>query len=224
MRTASESRSRRFALAASALLVALALFVAGPSLAIPVTVSHVNVSSCDFLDVPASLDELGLAPFGFPPDEEITAGSGPAGSVACPSSGGGVGDLVSMTNVTSLDFVEVWYVSDPETTLSNIDGAINGEEAFRIDSVGLNTPLISESMTTDEIFEAGETWIFLIDDYFNTLGIPAFAFISPGAVGVGSVGPDSSGSIIAIIPEPSTAILLATGLIGIAIAGRRCRL
>ena len=68
----------------------------------------------------------------------------------------------------------------------------------------------------DGIFEAGETWDFIIDDYFNALGIGADAFFSPGAVGGASPSGPSSGSIIAVIPEPSTGLLLALGLLGVA--------
>ena len=35
-----------------------------------------------------------------------------------------------MTNTSGIDWIEVWYVSDPETGLGNVDGLVNGEEAF----------------------------------------------------------------------------------------------
>ena len=118
---------------------------------------------------------------------------------------------------TAIDWVGVWYVSDPETSLSNFDGLIQGEEAFRIDFVGVNTPLVFESMTPDGIFEAGETWDFIIDDYFNSLGLAADDFFSPGAVGIFSPGGPSSGSIIATaVPEPGTLSLLVLAVGGAA--------
>lgn len=192
--------------------VALALFVAGPAGAIPVPVTHTDLPSCDALGVPPIVDELGDTP-AFPPDERIIAVDLPTGGVACPSSDTPAPNvLISMTNITTLDFAEVWYVADPETSISNVDGLVNGEEAFRIDSAGLNTPLVFESLTADGIFEAGETWDFIIDDYFNVLGLVADDFFSPGAVGGTSPGGPSSGSIIAIpIPEPGTALLCLLG-------------
>jgi len=48
------------------------------------------------------------------------------------------------------------------------------------------------------------------------------AFDSPGLVGSLSGGGPSSGSIIAVpVPEPSTALLVGLGLLGLAVSGRR---
>jgi hypothetical protein len=197
------------------------LLLGGPAAGVPVTVAHSDLASCDFLAVPSAVDELG-DPSLFPPDELILSVDTTTMTSACPSTDTpAVNALITTTNMTAFDFVEVWYVADPETVLTNADGIVNGELAFRIDLVGLNTPLIFESMTPDGVFEAGETWDFIIDDYFNTLGIGADAFFSPGGVGGGSPGGPSSGSIIAIIPEPSTVLLLASGLAVLALRRRR---
>jgi hypothetical protein len=200
-------------------LTSLALLLAAPALAVPTAVSHVDLPTCDFLAVPPVVDELGDTP-AFPPDERIVAVDFFTGAVACPSTDTpATNSLISMTNITSFDFVEVWYVADPETIISNVDGLINGEEAFRIDAVGLNTPLIFESITANGIFEAGETWDFIIDDYFNLLGLAADDFFSVGVGVTSPLGP-SSGSIIARIPEPSTALLAGLGLAILARRGR----
>jgi len=211
----SDSRFRQLLLASFALFGRLAprtfqafagvvlsggLLLGGPAAGVPGTVTHGDLPSCDFLAVPSAVDELG-DPSLFPPDELILSVDFTTSISACPSADtAAVNALITTTNMTAFDFVEVWYVADPETVLTNADGIVNGEQAFRIDSVGLNTPLISESMTPDGVFEAGETWDFIIDDYFNTLGIGADAFFSPGGVGGGSPGGPSSGSIIAYIP------------------------
>jgi hypothetical protein len=203
--------------------LALALLLGAPASAIPVSVTHINLPTCDFLAVPPDVDELGDTP-AFPPDERITAVDLFTGAVACPSTDtGSINSLIVMTNITALDFVEVWYVSDPETSLSNVDGLVNGEEAFRIDAFGVNTPLVFESILADGIFAAGETWEFIIDDYANTLGLAADDFFSPGGVGGTSPGGPSSGSIIAIIPEPSTALLLGCGLLALGTVRRQRR-
>jgi hypothetical protein len=63
-----------------------------------------------------------------------------------------------MTNLTALDFDDVWYVADPETTLTNVDGLVNGELAFKIDTAGINVSLIAEiGGFLPGVFEAGET-------------------------------------------------------------------
>jgi len=199
--------------------MAVALTLGAKTSAIPVSVSHINLPSCDFLAVPPVVDELGDTP-AFPPDERIVAVDFFTGAVACPSTDTpATNSLISMTNITSFDFVEVWYVADPETSISNVDGLVNGEEAFRIDSVGANTPLVFESIIPNGIFEAGETWDFIIDDYFNLLGLAADDFFSVGVGGASPGGP-SSGSIIAFIPEPTTALLLACGLVGLGVRRR----
>jgi hypothetical protein len=147
---------------------------------------------------------------------------------------GGPDEVVNMTNLTSTDFQEVWYVADPETSLTNWDGLVNGEEAFRIDSQindpgGINHPLMYESMVYDGVFQAGETWEFIIQDYFNALGLAASLLDScaggppctSGLVGsLSAGGPPSSGSIIALIPEPSTALLFGLGLTALALRRR----
>ena len=140
---------------------------------------------------------------------------------------------VEIRNMTGLDWIEVWYIADNETTLTNFDGEANAlgyppvQEAFRIDAVGFNTPLIYESLTPDGVWEIGETWRFVIQDYTNSLGLPPSAITSIG-VGDASKPPatgivDSSGSIIGVtVPEPTTAALALLGL-GLVASRRRGR-
>ena len=199
------------------LLVVLAVLVmATPSAAIEVEVSHQDRPTCDPLFVPQLVDELGLM---FPPDELITAEDFVTEMVACPSTDSPniPNVVVEMRNLTTRSFSDVWYVSDPETMISNTDGLVNNEKAFRIDSMisnpgGANLPLIFESIAANDIFQPGEIWQFIIDDYANLLNLPPSALASPGLVGALS-GMDSmsSGSIIAV-PEPGTCGMLVLGL------------
>jgi hypothetical protein len=122
----------------------------------------------------------------------------------------------------------VHYVADPDTTgvggttISNEDGLVNLGQAFRIDTVGINTPLVNESMLANGVFQPGEFWTFIIQDYQNAAGLGPANFNSIG-VGAASPGGPSSGSIIAhIIPEPG-ALGLVTPAVLVAARRRRHR-
>ena len=227
-------------------LAALILILAGTAGAVPVEVGHLDAPQCDTLVVPQFVDELGFAPAGFPLDEEIIALSTFTGFSSCVATDnpGVPNALVVMTNLTPFDFAEVWYVADaPDTTISNFDGdastllsGVLAGLAFRIDSpvsdpLGINHPLVFESFGLNDIFESGETWEFIIQDYSHFAGLPPEFFLSPGLVGIDSsfFSPfdplGSSGSIIAVrapVPEPSALLLVGLGLAGVA-ATRRSR-
>lgn len=183
-----------------AILLAGALLLAGPGLAVPVSVTDVDLSSCDALSVPGNfVDELGVLTGGFPEDERIlTTLVGNSAATACASEDTGAQNVeVRIRNRTNREFTKLWYVADPQTSLSNADGLVNGGLAFQIDSSGANAPLLIESMTPDGIFEVEERWTFVIDDYSNSLGVGPNRIASAGLVGVDSELVFSSGSIIA---------------------------
>ncbi len=179
--------------------------------------------------------ELGV---GFPSNELISATEVAwGGHVPCPADyqdGGAV--QVQITNQSGRDWTNLVYVADPETTLSNDDGLIADAtvpdvftQAFNIDNLGANTPLVFESMVADNIFQAGETWEFVIQEYSSSLGLSEALLDSwdsnnnRGQVaGASAGGPPSSGSIIAI-PEPGTLALLGVAG-GIALFFRRLHL
>lgn len=114
------------------------------------------------------VEELGI---GFPPDEEILAHEVPwNGHRPCPQDFQGAAVQVEIVNLTGRDWAELYYVADEQTSISNMDELVGDmsfpgtKEAFKIDAVGLNTPLVFESMNQDGIFEAGEAWQFVIQD------------------------------------------------------------
>ena len=162
--------------------------------------------------------ELGI---GFPLDEEISASWTITTYTPCPQQYQGIGQniLVVMTNLSGLHWYDVTYVSDPETTITNDDlELVNSEQSFLIDYIGNNIPLISESLNPDAVFEPGETWEFVIQDYVNTFGLAPSAFSSWDSINfLGQIGSQSggdtvsTGSIIANIPEPTTMLLLGIG-------------
>ena len=212
------------------------MLVASPALAVPVDVNYENGPQDD-LFVPPQVHELGI---GFPQEEQIIATAQLDPRIPCPTDYIDDPDLpnylVTMTNLTGQVWDEVWYVGDaqrladgtivPETMLTNDDGWVNGGLAFKIDSVGLNKPLVFESMIANDIFEPGETWQFLVQNYSNINGLlPSdfFSWLPPvmGLVGVDSgFDPISSASIIAI-PEPATMTLLVIGGIGVLVRRRK---
>jgi len=210
-----------------AALIGAALLIAVPAIANPVFVVSADTPACDVLAIPGSptvLEELGDPAGGFPIGERIAVATGPSNYSPCgsvPDNGLLPNALVSITNLNATAFSAVWYIADYDTTLTNEDGKVLGTvSAFRIDAVGVNTPLVAESGAADGIFAPGETWDFVIQDYFNSFGLPASAINS---VGLPSAGGVSSGSIVALpVPEPTTAALLAVGLLALA-ARRRDR-
>jgi hypothetical protein len=191
--------------------VLTSMVVATSAMAIPMTVtSQDDPLCCDTLNVPMNVHELGIPTPPFPQDEKINAQEHATTVLACPPHAMGIPSrLVEMINLTGINWKDVWYVADtPDTRITNRDGFVNGADAFKIDKIGINTPLVFEGMNPDGIFEAGEIWGFVIDGYQNNFGLPASAFNSVG-VGSFSVGDQfSSGSIIAVaVPEPGCVVL-----------------
>ena len=128
--------------------------------------------------------------------------------------------LVVMTNLTGRFLSDLFYVGDPETRLSNVDGVGEGGGspgisglAFRIDSIGANRPLVFESLTPDGIFEPGETWQFIVQDYGNLLGLAPDSFFSIGMAGDSTaIVQSSAASIVRMVPAPGTLALLGGSL------------
>ena len=215
--------------------IALLTLIINPALAVPKQVVHVNTPDCDPLFIPTDVHEIGNF-VEFPPDEALDATIiGPAPIIPCPLNNDDLlpDILVDIRNMTGKVWQEVWYVADDETTITNFDGEANEvgfpplQEAFRIDNIisdpgGSHHPLVSESMTPDGIWEIGESWQFVLQDYSNILNLPADAITSIG-VGSASGTPatgiiDSSGSIIAVeIPEPTTLLLGSLAITGLLI-------
>jgi hypothetical protein len=212
-----------------------------PGLAIPLTVTSSDSPGCDAPTIDGTVHELGTSPFFFSEGEGIL--SGPAGVEEAVCLPGTSSVVVEIFNPTLVSWTNLHYVADPDTTMSNVDGVIvpsspltfppeffgppEPANAFKIDNVGLNTPLLFESMTPNLIFEPGETWVFAIQDYSNSMGVPPESLAS---VGVGSHSESfppnppglSSGSIIAqLVPEPVSGLFLAAAAVTLVAVGRR---
>ena len=214
-----------------------------PTFAVPVRVKSDDLDTCDKLFVPEASDELGIGSSGgtagitgpFPKDEEISARSFEEIYPVCQQTDNPdmVDSFVEITNLTepNRSFKALWYVGNPNTFLSNVDGMVfqlghedyGAGKAFRIDREGLNKPLLSESINPNGIFEPGETWRFVIQDFVS--GGPAGAaadLASIGVAGASLLGGDSSGSIIGIpVPEPASFGLMFLGMAGSVLLCRR---
>jgi hypothetical protein len=202
----------------TSIFLALLVCLSNTALAVPTMSEWVDIGRQDPLWTPLWVHELGVNPPGaapFPQNELISATDTLTEEISCPEnydpSFGSV--LVSITNLTGKAWTSLWYVADPETSLTNDDGLINGGLAFKIDKVGKNQPLVFESMNQDSVFEVGETWDFIIQNYTNQLGLAPSAMASVGVPTAGDML--SSGSIIAI-PAPGAILLggVGAGLVG----------
>jgi len=201
--------------------ICLLIALVSSSSAVITTVRFEDLPEQDRLYGPPVVDELGLWLADFPPDEAIDALDELTERTACyeyPGDNPTIPNaLVLITNLTSTAWTQVWYVADgqdpfipQETSLTNYDGLVNGALAFQIDYAGMNRPLVQETMIMDGIFQPGETWYFIVQDYQNMFGLPASMLGSFGVPSYNDPSMMSSGSIIAI-PEPMTLALLGLG-------------
>jgi hypothetical protein len=203
--------------------------------AVPINPYGVDYATQDPILIDENLAWHELGDF-FPPNELIESSWAETTYQPCPENPDNSqvpNILVTMTNLSRIDWYNVHYVADSETFLQNDDGLIgnagllDAQLAFRIDNLGVNTPLVYESISVDNIFQAGETWEFVIQDFVNSLGVAAAPFASIGIASLSDVVRDpnsmSSGSIIASqIPEPATlAVWSLLGACGAAAAARR---
>jgi len=202
--------------------VAATALLAGIAQAVPTSVTFFDTAKCDVLSVPPQVDELGTQ--GFPLNELISSKFlGTTAQTACLMNAGlyqGFG--VEITNLSGINWQQLWYCGNTETAIVNDDGLINGEEGFLINNApgDLNNPLLFESIAADNVFQAGETWRFLIDGYGNTSGLLPSAL---GNIGVPDpLGSVASGNIIAFaVPEPSMPTILISSACVLILRRRR---
>ncbi len=209
--------------------ITLAL-LALPASAEPIGGGYTDTPGCDDHGAWTAVEEIGRRPV-FGPDAAIeTMFTFPIDDVAsCAATNDPDIDnvVVLMTNNTGRALDNLWYVGDVGTTFSNADGIARGAGspgqsglAFRIDDVGANRPLLLESIDDDGVFQPGETWSFIVQDYQSPLGLPADSFFSIGMAGDSSaIVQNSSASIVRMVPTPGSASLIA--LAGFAAARRR---
>jgi len=215
---------KRIALLTGATLLACG---AGTASAEPVDGWYYDLFTQDIHGDLRAVEEIGN---GFPPEELIITEWFYTDQTACP-----LNDdpnmpnfVIEMWNLTGRYWDNLFYVADPETFVSNFDGAawsVNAPGidtlAFRIDWLGINTNLIFESLNFDNVLEPGEMWQFIVQDYTNAFGLPPSAFGSFDFAGASSGDTLSSGSIVQFVPAPGP--LSAALIFGGALAARRRR-
>ncbi len=218
------------------LITFLALILAVPATASPVNPVFIDGPQDRLLLVGDNWHELGNA---FPADELIISNSCETEDTSCIDPNGPqdnpqlINYRVAIQNMTNTYWHDLHYVADLDvTTITNYDGWIGnaGKQdewlAFKIDNIGLNKPLLFESMTPDLIFEPGENWQFILQDYTNMNNVSPHLFASLGIAGasLGAAAPDlsSGGSIIAKpVPIPGSGILIGSALLGLLALKRR---
>jgi hypothetical protein len=204
----------QFALGASFLLIS-----AGAAMAFPVKGTYVDGPDCDNHGPQVFQDELGEQPL-FPLDELIQADATLFPDPVCPPTDLGLPNaLIIMTNLSGRDWTDLFYVADPDTNITNVDGfatsaadpAAIPTQAFRIDMLGVHRSLIAESIANDGVFQAGETWEFVLQDFTNSAGLGPADFGSLDFAGASAFSGLSSGSIVSLIPAPGAGAVAALG-------------
>ncbi len=192
------------------LAVSLTLALADPATAHTLVNdnTYTDGAHCDFHPPQTFVEELGIAggqTASFPIDERISASSVPAiQTPVCTGGTAGTDYQVTITNLSGRWWYNLWFVADLFSSMGNWDGNIGVGRAFRIDDIGVNQNLLSESMNADLVFEPGETWVFLVEDWqsdkephhFDSFGLAA-----------GSFGTDDSrSSIVATLAPQHVAV------------------
>ncbi len=134
----------------AALILIASLTFAWSASAVLVAVPFVDDPRCDFIPDQLLIDEIGLPLAGFPAGEALASTFLQPAPEICTGNGIAVDDFeVTIINLTPFDFDDVFFVADLGITVGNADGSIIGggaiQDAFRIDSLGVNPNLIFES-------------------------------------------------------------------------------
>jgi len=210
-------------------LSAVAL-LAGGALANPVNGFYDDLPNCDTQGPRVAREELGTGP-AFPTDELISAVATFTQITACPLSDDPTmpNVLMVITNLSGRSWTDLFYVGDPDTTFSNYDGfgvsatapGVSGLAA-RIDAVGSNRVLLAESMTSDGVFEIGESWEIILQDWSHPAGRGPDLMGALDFAGASFGDPFSTGSIVQfLVPAPGSAALLGLGGLGLVRRRRR---
>ncbi len=203
-------------------VLAVVMF-AGELTADQVDGNYFDRPSCDNHGSRSATEELG-DPAVFSAGQQIEHVSTFVSTSACAATDNPnlINSLVVMTNLTHRTWRDLYYVGDPSTVFSNVDGVgdagvsnLDGL-AFRIDSIGVNRPLIFESIVADNLFQPGEQWQFIVQDFSSPIGAPDSFFSVGFADASVTVIETSAASIVQFVPEPASALMWLLALLGFA--------
>ena len=127
---------------------------------------------------------------------------------------------VHMTNVSGQAWTNLFFVADLGATVGNADGKVEDAanaasiftDAFRIDALGSNVNLLSESISQDGIFEPGEEWEFGVMNFGTGLNALPPSFITPGIFSGSSpmvgLGGTNASILASPVPEPGVPAMI----------------
>lgn len=195
--------------------------------AVPVNGFYVEDQRCDPVPSQALTHELGQVQF-FPIDEALEIAFAPTTNYICVPDDGIANDwVVQIRNVSGQAWNNLFFVADLGLSIGNADGTAYDTtplpgaivDAFRIDGTvtvtGMNDNLLGESGTVDEILSPGESWRFVITNYFDPAGTaPPPLFRHPGKFAntepfLGAAAFSTASILANPVPEPGMVGLLA---------------
>lgn len=125
--------------------------------------------------------------------------------------------IMHIKNVSGQAWGDVHFVADLGVTVGNSDGRLADivgaagvyQDAFRIDSTGANSNLVSESLSVNGILDIGEEWEFIVTNFNTGVNSLVPTLNSPGVFAgsspMGGVGATSASLIASPVPEPGVA-------------------
>jgi hypothetical protein len=180
-----------------------------------------NPALCDFHPPTLFSHELGDAAV-FPLNEGFLVNIASTTQTCCVPDDGFPNDFdVTITNISGLRWVDLFFVVDTNVGIGNVDGLIQDiaapgfAEAFKIDNVGINNNLVSGDTNNNLVFDLLEAWTFRVTNFVAPANLAPFpSFLSPGGFAASSTNNGSNASIVAnqFIPEPGTGALIAVAL------------
>ena len=153
-----------------------------------------------------------------------------SGPMAVPDDGIGNDWTVHIENVSGRWWRSLFFVADLGATIGNADGTVEDmagaigvmTDAFQIHTGGVNSSLISESMTADGLLEPGEELEFRVSNFGTGANSRPPQLTTPGVfAGSSPLDPFAGNSSILATPLPEPSSILLLMIAGVALLARR---